>query len=195
MFSNHRDCRDTRCLAAAVMAPARTTRRPPLRHRHHRLRRRSTRCSPRSRTTCLRQPAPSRDAIPVREPHKGCSLTRRIASRCSSGSPGSQVPTLLRVAPGDADNSYLIQKLEGNASVGGQMPLGGTPLPPDQINTVRQWIIDGATDDRPPATSPIRVSSLSVVPDSVLDAGPDEIIAGFDRELDASTVNANTFST
>ncbi len=35
-----------------------------------------------------------------------------------------EVPTLLRVSPGNPDSSYLIQKLEGHAAVGGQMPLG-----------------------------------------------------------------------
>jgi hypothetical protein len=98
------------------------------------------------------------------------------------------------VAPGDPGNSYLIQKLEGTAAAGAQMPLGRAPLPQATIDVLRQWITDGAVDDRAPASNPIRVSSLSVVPNSVLTASPTEIIAGFDREPDASTVNANTFT-
>src|SRR5690242_10705215 len=35
-----------------------------------------------------------------------------------------EVPSLRRVSPGNPDQSYLIQKLEGHAAVGGQMPLG-----------------------------------------------------------------------
>ena len=108
------------------------------------------------------------------------------------GVASSQMPAVLRVAPNDPDNSYLIQKLEGTAP-GDQMPRGRAPLPQATIDVVRQWITDGATDDRAPSTDPIRVSSLSVTPDAVLAAGPAEIIAGFDRDPDASTVNANTF--
>jgi hypothetical protein len=105
----------------------------------------------------------------------------------------SQVPSILRVAPGDPDNSYLIQKLEGTASVGAQMPEGGPPLPQASIDVIRQWIIDGAIDDRAPSSEAIRVTSLSPVPDSDLETAPSEIIAMFDRELDVSTVNAETF--
>ena len=83
--------------------------------------------------------------------------------------PSSEVPATLRVAPGDPDNSYLIQKLEGTASVGAQMPLNGTPLPQSTIDIIRQWITDGALDDRAPSPDPIRVTSLSPVPGSDLD--------------------------
>ena len=99
----------------------------------------------------------------------------------------------LRVAPGDPNSSYLIQKLEGTASTGQQMPLNAPALPQTTINVIRQWISDGAIDDRLPATNAIRVTSLTPVPDSVLNAGPTQIIAAFDREPDASTVNVNTF--
>jgi hypothetical protein len=109
------------------------------------------------------------------------------------GVASSQAPSILRVAPGDADDSYLIQKLEGTASVGAQMPEGGPPLPQDRIDVIRQWITDGAIDDREPSSEAIRVTSLSPMPDSELETAPDEIIAMFDRELDVSTVNAETF--
>ena len=105
----------------------------------------------------------------------------------------TEVPSILRVAAGDPDNSYLIQKLEGTASVGEQMPLGGTPLPQASIDVIRQWIIDGALDDRAPSSEAIRVASLSPTPDGELETPPEEIIAMFDRELDVSTVNAETF--
>lgn len=106
--------------------------------------------------------------------------------------PSSQNNTILRVAPNDPDNSYLIQKLEGTAGTGAQMPLNGAPLPQAQIDVIRQWITDGAVDDRTPSADPIRVTDLSPLPDSD-GAAPTEIVATFDRELDASTVNANTF--
>ncbi len=101
-------------------------------------------------------------------------------------------PSILRVEPGDPDNSYLIQKLEGTATVGGQMPLGGTPLSQATIDIIRQWITEGAIDDRTPSADPIRVTALSPVPDSDGEA-PAEIVAMFDRELDVSTLNPNTF--
>ncbi len=54
-------------------------------------------------------------------------------------------PNLLRVDPGNPDQSYLVMKIEGAAGIAGQrMPLGRTPLSSDQIATVRQWISDGA---------------------------------------------------
>lgn len=109
------------------------------------------------------------------------------------GVASSEVPSILRVAPGDPDNSYLIQKLEGSATVGEQMPFGRDPLPQATIDIIRQWILDGAVDDRATSSEPVRVSSLSPVPGSDLETAPAEIIAMFDRELDASTVNANTF--
>src|SRR6202040_1214173 len=40
------------------------------------------------------------------------------------GVPSTEVPSLMRVQPGDPDNSYIIQKLEGHAAVGVQMPFG-----------------------------------------------------------------------
>ena len=58
--------------------------------------------------------------------------------------PSEQAPGLVRVIPGDPDNSYLVQKLEGTAGFGGQMPLGGAPLDPALIADIRQWISDGA---------------------------------------------------
>lgn len=106
--------------------------------------------------------------------------------------PSTENNAVLRVAPNDPDNSYLIQKLEGTAAVGGQMPLGGTPLPQSEIDIVRQWITEGAIDDRAQSADPIRVSALTPVPGSDGEA-PDEVIAMFDRELDVSTINANTF--
>src|SRR5690349_24349825 len=58
--------------------------------------------------------------------------------------PSAEVPALKRVAPGNPDQSYIIQKMEGHAAVGGQMPLGQAPLPQATINVIRQWITNGA---------------------------------------------------
>lgn len=56
-----------------------------------------------------------------------------------------EVPELMRVNPGNPDDSYIIRKLEGAADiVGGQMPLGGPYLTQEQIDKVRAWITNGA---------------------------------------------------
>lgn len=56
-----------------------------------------------------------------------------------------EIPELMRVNPGNPDDSYIIKKLEGAANiVGGRMPLGGPYLTQEQINKVRTWIANGA---------------------------------------------------
>jgi mono/diheme cytochrome c family protein len=57
-----------------------------------------------------------------------------------------EVPSLLRVEPGNPDDSYLVQKVEGTAAVGGRMPLNSTPLTEEQIALIRRWISEGAND-------------------------------------------------
>lgn len=105
----------------------------------------------------------------------------------------AEVSALKRVEPGNPDDSYLIQKLEGTAAVGERMPLGRAPLEQTVIDAIRQWISDGAIDDRVPSAEPIRVTSLAPAPGDTLDTTPAGIVAMFDRELDVSTVNASTF--
>ncbi|MET0506555.1 MAG: hypothetical protein ABWZ78_00040, partial [Burkholderiaceae bacterium] len=64
----------------------------------------------------------------------------------------SEVPSLLRVKPGDDANSYLVQKIEGTAAVGGRMPLNSTPLSAANINLIRRWIAEGASNSGADAT-------------------------------------------
>jgi hypothetical protein len=57
----------------------------------------------------------------------------------------SELPSVLRVDPGNPDNSYLVQKIEGAPNiVGAQMPLNQPPLSTEQIDAIRQWILNGA---------------------------------------------------
>ena len=111
------------------------------------------------------------------------------------GVPSREDSSFLRVAPGDPGQSYLIHKLEGTASSGAQMPLGGPPIPQSTIDFVRQWITDGALPDSggPPGMPPV-VVSLTPIPDSVTGSLPTEIMAGFDQDIDASTINEMTFT-
>ena len=111
------------------------------------------------------------------------------------GVPSTEVPSILRVAPGDPTNSYIIQKLQGHAAVGGQMPLGETPLPATTIAFIAQWITDGA----PAGTSAtamamaasFRVASVAPENGDVLAVAPAQIVVGFTRELDATRVDAS----
>ncbi|HEX5420983.1 MAG TPA: hypothetical protein VFY39_13365, partial [Gammaproteobacteria bacterium] len=133
--------------------------------------------------------------------HAGASAPRGLrlddanAYALLVGVASSEQPQLLRVDPGNPDQSYLIQKLEGSAAVGGQMPLNGTRLPQADIDVIRQWILDGAQPTAPaaPPAAPIRVTSLSPLPDSTLEQLPTSIMVVFDREVDASSVTASTF--
>jgi len=110
------------------------------------------------------------------------------------GVASAEMPSTLRVAPGNPNGSYLIQKLEGTAAVGGRMPLNGTPLPQADIDVIRQWITDGAQGPAaPPPSTPIRVTSVSPEPASTVAALPASILVAFDREPNAATVNSATF--
>jgi mono/diheme cytochrome c family protein len=64
------------------------------------------------------------------------------------GVPATEKSALLRVAPGDPDNSYLLHKLEGRTDIiGGRMPLRGPFLSDGQIAIIRRWIELGARRD------------------------------------------------
>jgi hypothetical protein len=56
-------------------------------------------------------------------------------------------PELLRVAPGDPNNSFLIHKLEGRSIVGVRMPQNADPLTPGQIQIIARWVQRGAPRD------------------------------------------------
>jgi hypothetical protein len=61
----------------------------------------------------------------------------------SRGKPGA-----IRVIPGDPDNSYLIQKLEGAPGIiGERMPQRGPFLTSGQILIIRRWIEIGAPNN------------------------------------------------
>ena len=111
------------------------------------------------------------------------------------GVPSRENSSILRVAPRNPNQSYLIHKLEGTASVGDQMPLGGPPIPQSTIDFVRQWITDGAMPESggPPGMPPV-VVSLTPIPDGITGSLPAEIMAGFDQDIDASTINEMTFT-
>ena len=57
-------------------------------------------------------------------------------------------PALQRVKPGDPNNSYVVQKLAGAATIAGaRMPFGGPYLDQATIDQVRAWITAGAANN------------------------------------------------
>ena len=108
------------------------------------------------------------------------------------GVPSTEVPSILRVKPGDPDNSYLIQKLEGHASVGARMPFGGPYLDQATIDVIRQWITDGAMATA--AAAGERFAAVAVAPamrDIEVEA-PARIVVGFNQELDQTRIDASS---
>ena len=123
----------------------------------------------------------------------GLSLGAANSYTMLVGIASSQDAGTQRVNPGNPNISYLIQKLEGPGVSGQQMPPGAA-LPQADIDVIRAWITAGAVDDRVVPATPMRVASLSPVPSvTPLIAPPTQIIAGFDRDPVAASVNTTTF--
>ncbi|MBL8919619.1 MAG: hypothetical protein JNJ54_12200 [Myxococcaceae bacterium] len=84
-------------------------------------------------------------------PFAPMSLEASTAWSSLVNKPASQVPTMLRVAPRDPGESYLMKKLLGTArSVGGvdsTMPLFRPPLDAEKLDAIRSWIARGAPND------------------------------------------------
>jgi hypothetical protein len=74
------------------------------------------------------------------------NLTNASASRTSLvGVASVEVPSLQRVLAGNANDSYLIHKLDGAPGIVGlRMPRGGPFLDQPTIDVIRQWINNGA---------------------------------------------------
>lgn len=51
------------------------------------------------------------------------------------------------VIPGNAEESPLIRQMSANPPLGNRMPLGMSPVPESQQNTIRDWINEGAEDN------------------------------------------------
>jgi len=84
-----------------------------------------------------------------RTPSGGLNLRHDIAytslvSVASRGKAGA-----VRVVPGDAGDSYIVQKLEGQPGiVGERMPRTGGPyLTEGQMSIIKRWIATGANND------------------------------------------------
>jgi hypothetical protein len=103
-----------------------------------------------------------------------------------------EVPAVLRVAPGDPQNSYLVQKIEGRAAVGARMPLGAPPLPQSSIDLVRSWIAGGAVAPTGTSMEGGSFTVRSTIPEAgeTTDGPVKELLVVFNSEVDASLVSA-----
>jgi hypothetical protein len=108
--------------------------------------------------------------------------------------PSVEVPSLNRVTPGNPDQSYIIQKLEGHAAVGGQMPLGQSPLPQATIDVIRQWITNGAAAAAAATSDPTMLTAVVPTEDEILTPEESEPLVTANSALDLGTINASNLS-
>ena len=81
-----------------------------------------------------------------RTPSAGLNLTHDAAYEQLVNVVSSRKPGAVRVIPGDAENSYLVHKVEGAPDIAGvRMPFSGPPYLTDgQILILKRWIAVGA---------------------------------------------------
>lgn len=108
---------------------------------------------------------------------KGLTLEAGRSVRSLVGVPSVEVPDLVRVAPGQPEDSYLIVKVEPShpRRIGARMPRTGPPfLSTVQIGALKRWIRAGAledwVDDQPDAGLVVPPPPDGGEPDA---AGPD----------------------
>lgn len=102
-------------------------------------------------------PSFAADIVPIFAQHGcasgGCHAPPGEAKLILSTSPYSALVNVastqtgeLRVIPGNANDSYLVKKLEGRASVGQRMPVGGQMGNTD-LSNIKNWINKGAKNN------------------------------------------------
>ncbi len=77
----------------------------------------------------------------------GLNLSQGLAYTNIVNVDSTQVPSKKRVLPNDAQNSYLVEKIEGRQSEGSRMPLNRNALSSTQIQNIRNWINQGAQNN------------------------------------------------
>jgi hypothetical protein len=85
-------------------------------------------------------------------PEAGMDLTTPFDPTVGAvGVPSQELPSMLRISPGDSTNSYLTHKIQGTqAEVGGsgsRMPLIGGFLSDEEIQSIITWIDEGAQNN------------------------------------------------
>ena len=81
-------------------------------------------------------------------PAFGLNLAAGVSYEATVGVNSLERPKLQLVEPGNPDDSYLVRKIEGGPDIAGDpMPDNAPPLPPDEMDAVRQWITECALDN------------------------------------------------
>lgn len=103
-----------------------------------------------------------------------------------------EVSGLSRVLPGNPDQSYLVQKIEGRAAVGGRMPLNAPPLPQATIDVIRQWILEGAQQSAATTTleKPATIAAVDPLDEQILEQPPREILLSSNAALDTTALHS-----
>jgi hypothetical protein len=84
-----------------------------------------------------------------RNPSGGMNLRHDLAYATLVGVAVREKPGAVRVIPGEPENSYMIQKLEGSPGIAGErMPRTGGPyLTAGHVEIIKRWIELGAKND------------------------------------------------
>jgi len=77
-------------------------------------------------------------------PQAGMSLQAGNSFKAIVNQASTEVASLKRIEPGNPDDSYLMRKVQGIASVGVQMPRNAAALSSAKIEALRSWIYAGA---------------------------------------------------
>jgi uncharacterized membrane protein len=81
-------------------------------------------------------------------PPRNMSLASGEAFMDTVSIASEEVPEVVRVLPGDPDNSYLFWKITDNPGItNNPMPLGNFPMTQREIRMIRRWIEQGALDN------------------------------------------------
>ncbi len=78
---------------------------------------------------------------------EGLNLSQGVAYSNIVNVASAQVPTLMRVLPADAPNSYLVKKIEGSQTVGIRMPKDRSSLSSVSIQNIKNWVNRGAKNN------------------------------------------------
>ena len=117
------------------------------------------------------------------------------------GVASAEQPSVMRVAPGNPDASYIIRKLQGTPGISGQqMPFGGPYLPQSTIDVIRQWITNGAQQSATAQSIEAAVKSVqrfavsTTSPDdgSIVSAVVPQIVVAFNGDIDSTLINNTT---
>jgi hypothetical protein len=118
---------------------------------------------------------------------EGLQLDQAHSYALLVGVPSAEVPSVLRVNPGNPSESYIIEKLQGSSGiVGMQMPYGGPYLPQSTIDIIAQWITTGAPPAPSGSSATMAVTATMPADGDSLEKSLATIAVGFSQQPDVS---------